>query len=216
MRDGLADATGRGGTRRGIRLVTVATAGERSDEPLVRAFLAGDDEAFGELVRRHERTVLALLKRYTGGSPAGSDAARDLAQQAFLRAFQAARQSSWLRAPGPDSFRAWLFRVAVNLGRNHARDARRWRRAPAEAAEGVPVGAVGTAELERAERERAVRAAVLDLPQRQREVLTLRIDAELSFREIALVLGITEGNARVHFHHAARRLRDAIATGGAP
>ncbi len=212
----MADATDRGGTRSGIRLVTAATAGERSDDSLVRAFLAGDDEAFAELVRRHERTILALLQRYTEGSPAGSDAARDLAQQAFLRAFQAARRSSWLRAPGPDSFRAWLFRVAVNLGRNHARDARRWRRAPAEVAEAVPVWAVGTAELERAERERAVRAALLDLPQRQREVLTLRIDAELSFREIAGVLGITEGNARVHFHHAARRLRDAVATGEAP
>jgi RNA polymerase sigma-70 factor (ECF subfamily) len=207
----MSDARDRGGARPGLRLVTAATASERSDEALVRAFLAGDDEAFGELVRRHERTVLALLRRYTEGSPAGFDAARDLAQQAFLRAFQAARRSSWRRAAGPDSFRAWLFRVAVNLGRNHARDTRRWRRAPVEAAEVVPVWGVGTAELERAERERAVRAAVLNLPQRQRDVLTLRIDADLSFREIAGVLGLTEGNARVHFHHAARRLRDAVA-----
>ena len=165
----MADATGRRGARPGLRLVAGATASERSDEPLVRAFLAGDDEAFGELVRRHERTVLALLRRYTAGSPAGSDAARDLAQQAFLKAFQAARRSSWLRATGPASLRAWLFRVAVNLGRNHARDARRWRRAPVEAAEALPVWAVGTSELERAERERAVRTAVLDLPQRQRD-----------------------------------------------
>jgi RNA polymerase sigma-70 factor (ECF subfamily) len=72
------------------------------------------------------------------------------------------------------------------------------------------VAAVGTAALERAERERAVRAAVLGLPRRQREVLTLRVDAELPFREIAEVLGITELNARVHFHHAARRLRDVV------
>jgi len=207
----MADARDRGGARPGLRLVEAAAASERSDEALVRAFLAGDDEAFGELVRRHERTVLALLQRYTEGSPAGSDAARDLAQQAFLRAFQAARRSSWLRATGPDSFRAWLFRVAVNLGRNHARDARRWRRAPVEVAEALPVWGVGTAELERAERERAVRTALLNLPRRQRDVLTLRIDAELSFREIAGVLGLTEGNARVHFHHAARRLREAVA-----
>ncbi|OFX22612.1 MAG: hypothetical protein A2V77_19120 [Anaeromyxobacter sp. RBG_16_69_14] len=207
----MADARDRARARSGLRLVTAAAASERSDEALVRAFLAGDDEAFGELVRRHERTVLALLKRYTEGSPAGSDAARDLAQVAFVRAFQAVRRTSWLRAIGPESFRAWLFRVAVNLGRNHARDTRRWRRAPVEAAEAVPVWGVGTAELEHAERERAVRTAVLNLPQRQRDVLTLRIDAELSFREIAGVLGITEGNARVHFHHAARRLRDAVA-----
>jgi RNA polymerase sigma-70 factor (ECF subfamily) len=56
-----------------------------------------------------------------------------------------------------------------------------------------------------------MRAAVLDLPRRQREVLTLRIDAELSFAEVGEVLGITESNARVHFHHAARRLRAVLA-----
>ncbi len=212
----MGDGTDRRGARQGLRLVAGAAASERSDEFLVRAFQGGEDEAFGELVRRHERTVLALLRRYTEGSPASSDATRDLAQQAFLKAFQAARRSLWLHAKAPVSFRAWLLHIAVNLGRNHARDRRRWRRAPVEAAEAVPVAAVGTAALERAERERAVRAAVLGLPERQREVLTLRVDAELSFREIADVLGIAEGNARVHFHHAARRLRDVVAGGEAP
>jgi RNA polymerase sigma-70 factor (ECF subfamily) len=139
------------------------------------------------------------------------DDARDLAQRAFLKAFQAARRARWLRAEGAVPFRAWILRIAVNLGRNHLRDALRWRRAPAAAAERLPVAAVGTAALERAERERAVRVAVLGLPRRQREVLTLRVDAELSFREVAEVLGITELNARVHFHHAARRLRDVVA-----
>jgi RNA polymerase sigma-70 factor (ECF subfamily) len=56
------------------------------------------------------------------------DEARDLAQRAFLRAFQAARRARWLGG-GPAPFRAWLFRIAVNLGRNHVRDAVRWRRA---------------------------------------------------------------------------------------
>jgi RNA polymerase sigma-70 factor (ECF subfamily) len=44
-------------------------------------------------------------------------------------------------------------------------------------------------------------------------VLTLRVDGELSFRQIAEALGITENNAKVHFHHAAKKLR-AMLSGG--
>ncbi len=201
----MADATDRRDARP-FRIVAGGAEGDAADEPLVRAFLAGDEQAFGDLVRRHERTVLAIVRRYAGAS----DEARDLAQRAFLRAFQAAKRARALRTKGPVPFRAWLLRIAVNLGKNNVRDARRWRRAPVEAAmrEGVPP--VGTAALERAERERTVRQAVLSLPRRQREVLTLRVDAELSFKEIAGVLGITENNAKVHFHYAARRLREAV------
>lgn len=202
----MADAGDRPGAGLGLRVVH-GEPDVRGDDVLVRAFLAGDDAAFGELVRRHEREVLSVVRRYAR-SP---DDARDLAQRAFLKAFQAARRSRWLGRRGAVPFRGWLFRIAVNLGRNHVRDALRWRRAPADQAEDLPVAPVGTAALERAERERAVRAAVLGLPRRQREVLTLRVDAELSFRDIAVVLGITELNARVHFHHAARRLRDVVA-----
>jgi len=78
------------------------------------------------------------------------------------------------------------------------------------------VQALGTSALERAERERLVRASVLSLPRRQREVLTLRIDAELPFREIAEMLGITENNAKVHFHYAVRRLREVVTSGEMP
>ncbi len=202
----MSDASDRPGAGPGLRVV-VRDASAPADDALVRGFLAGDDEAFGELVRRHERAVLAVVRRYARSA----DDARDLAQRAFLRAFQAARRSRWLGHAGAVPFRAWLLRIAVNLGRNHLRDALRWRRAPAVAAERLPVAPVGTAALERAERERALREAVVALPRRQREVLTLRIDAELSFREIGEVLGITELNARVHFHHAARRLRDVVA-----
>jgi RNA polymerase sigma-70 factor (ECF subfamily) len=192
-----------------LRLVGAADA-ERPDEELLRAFLGGEDRAFGALVKRHQRLVLAVVGRYA----ASPDDALDLAQRAFLKAFEAARRSTWLGAPDLLRFRAWLLRIAVNLGKNHARDARRWLRAAPEEAESVPVSATGTAGLERAERERAVRAAVLDLPRRQRQVFALRIDAELSFREVAAALGITENNAKVHFHHAAKRLRAAIAEGG--
>jgi RNA polymerase sigma factor (sigma-70 family) len=206
----MSDASDRPGAGPGLRVVA-GDPGAPYDDALLCAFLAGDDEAFGELVRRHERAVLRVVRRYARN--AGDE--RDLAQRAFLKAFQAVRHGRWL-GRGAVPFRAWLFRIAVNLGRNHLRDSLRWRQAPAAVAERIAVAPVGAAALERAERERAVREAVLLLPRRQREVLTLRVDAELSFREIAEALGMTELNARVHFHHAARRLRDAVAGGEKP
>jgi RNA polymerase sigma-70 factor (ECF subfamily) len=209
----MVDGSDTPGARPTFRVITGTPARVRADDLLVRNFLEGDEDAFGELVRKHERTVLAVLRRYADGA---EDDAHDLAQRAFLRAFEATRRSSWLRVRGPLPFRAWLIRIAVNLGKNHLRDARRWRRAPESAAEEVAVPPVGSASIERRQREEAVRAAVLELPRRQREVLTLRIDAELPFRDIADVLGITENNAKVHFHHAARKLRELVVGKGTP
>jgi RNA polymerase sigma factor (sigma-70 family) len=204
----MADATDGRGRRPELRLVSGAAAGgdASGDAALVRAFLAGDEGAFAELVRRHEAVVLRVLARH-----AGADDARDLAQRAFLKAFEASRR--W-RREADVPFRAWVLRVAVNLARNRARDARRWPRAAEGAAALVPVPAVGAQALEDEERARALRAAVLALPRRQREVVTLRLDAELPFAEIADVLGITENNAKVHFHHASRRLREVLREGG--
>ena len=184
----------------------------RDEDALVAAFLVGDDDAFGELVGRHEAMVLAIVRRYAT-SP---DDARDLAQRTFLRAFEAARRS--LRR-GPRSavpFRRWLIRIAVNLAKNHRRDAQRWLRVPVEEDDagrpGPDAGSDAREALLRREAERRMRAAVLSLPRRQREVLTLRIDAELPFAEIAAALGITENAAKVSFHHATRTLRATLAT----
>jgi RNA polymerase sigma-70 factor (ECF subfamily) len=184
-----------------------------SDDELVQDFLSGRESAFAELVRRHEQAVRSVVRRYAERP----DDVLDLAQRAFLRALQAVRRARLLpfRRAGP--FRPLVLRIAVNLGKNEARDAARWRRAPLEALDGGGDGSVaprGTAGLEEAERARAVKAAVEQLPRRQRQVLRLRVDAELPFAEIAQALGITENNAKVHFHHAARRLAAIVARDG--
>ena len=185
----------------------------RADDGLVRAFLGGDEAAFGELFERHERRVHAIVRRYARRPDDG----RDLVQRAFLKAFEAARRDLAIhRGRRPVPFGPWVLRIAVNLAKNFARDEARWRRAPLEVVDGaaageVPDGPGADAAMVRAEEQRLMRAAVLDLPRRQREVLTLRLDAELPFAEIARALGITENNAKVHFHHAARRLREKLA-----
>jgi len=180
----------------------------RQEEALLAAFLVGDDQAFGDLVRLHEKLVLALVRRYAR-TP---EDARDLAQRAFLRAFEAARRALRHAPRGVLPFRRWLVRIAINLAKNHLRDETRWRHTPLETVgeEHLGAQASGTAELERKERSELVRRAVLALPRRQREVLTLRVDAELPFAEIAESLSITENAARVSFHHAVQHLRRIV------
>lgn len=177
-----------------------------SDDELLRMFLGGGDWAFGELFRLHAPLVHAVVRRYASGP----DEARDLVQRTFLRALEAARRDLGRSV----AFRPWLIRIAVNLAKNHVRDAARRQKASLAAAEELrateaslsPDGAI-----DRERRARRMRLAVLKLPRRQREVVTLRLDADLSFAEIGEVVGITENNAKVHFHHAARRLRELLA-----
>jgi RNA polymerase sigma-70 factor (ECF subfamily) len=107
-------------------------------------------------------------------------------------------------------------RIALNLAKNHARQGHRWRPALLTEVEEAAADPRETPQesLERRERERSLRAAVLALPRRQREVLALRVDGGLPFRDIAETLGITENNAKVQFHHAVKRLKAVVA--GAP
>jgi len=181
-----------------------------SDEQLCRDFLSGEPAAFGELVRRHQDLVYRLVRRYA----TSADDGRELAQRAFLQAFEAARRTlPRLKKRSDDDvpFRAWLLRIAINIGKNHARDAGRWAWAPVESLERQGSGhQSATEQLELAEQQQQTRRAVLQLPKRQREVFGLRIDGGLSFAEVAAALGISEAIAKSHFHYAVKRLRDEV------
>lgn len=179
----------------------------------MRAFLSGDTGAFGQLIARHQAVVYRVVRRY---APRPEDA-RDLCQRAFLQAFEAAERTlPRLEQDEAVPFRAWLLRIAVNLSKNHVRDAGRWATSPEEDIDAERASAPPTEAYERAEEQALIRAAVLALPNRQREVFTLRIDAGLAFADVAQTLGITEGNAKAHFHHAVNRLKQEVAKRSSP
>ena len=180
--------------------------GDPRDAELLDAFRAGDVKAFEALVRRYQRPVLAIARRFARDE----DDAEDLAQRAFINASE--RAGGWRGG----SFKSWLFRIVVNLAKNHLRDIARFDRS-GEAQEREMEAADPSAEdrLARAQQQKALRAAVARLPRRQREVLLLRIDADLPFAEIAATLGITEVNAKVNFHHAVQKLKRLVQEGQA-
>jgi RNA polymerase sigma-70 factor (ECF subfamily) len=183
----------------------------RDEDGLLGAWLIGDDAAFGELIRRHQPLVLSIVRRYA----ATPEDARDLVQRTFLKAFESARRMLAKSGRNAIPFKRWLVRVAVNLAKNHRRDTGRWSSVPFEAERLAATGPSASETLERAQATAQVRRAVLLLPRRQREVLTLRLDAELPFAEIGATLGITENAAKVSFHLAARRLRADLGQGDA-
>jgi RNA polymerase sigma-70 factor (ECF subfamily) len=171
-----------------------AADGAGADDRLVARFRAGDREAFDALVRRHQAALVRFVRRNAG------DDAEDVAQQAFVRAFEQLDGFA-----GRSAFRTWLFRIGLNLALNQARGRRRQPLPP-------PVSIATTEAVPAA----ALRALVGALPHKQRLALELRLFDELSFREVGEVLGTSESAAKANFHHALKRLRKQWTSGDEP
>ncbi|MCA9674879.1 MAG: sigma-70 family RNA polymerase sigma factor [Kofleriaceae bacterium] len=190
---------------------TAARADADPDQPLVARFKRGDRLAFDLLVRRHQRGLWRIARRYVGND---ADAA-DVAQQAFVRAYKALPGFR-----GAATVRSWLYRIAINLALNHVRDrGRETLRAPDELDDDrLATGATGARRLIADEDAAALRDAITALPPKQRMVLELRVYDELSFREVAELADCTENAAKVNFHYAVKRLRELLgaAAGGPP
>jgi RNA polymerase sigma-70 factor (ECF subfamily) len=176
------------------------------DRELVERFRDGDRPAFDQLVRRHQRGMWHLVRRYVRSD---ADAA-DVTQQAFVRAF---RGLATFR--GAASVRSWLYRIAINCALSWLRDHRREQ--PAEIADDALTDHhQAPARIEGEEVSARLRGAIAQLPPKQKMVLELRIFDDLSFREVAELADCSENTAKVNFHYAVKRLRDILGGGHEP
>ncbi len=183
-----------------VRLADVSESVEDPDAALVARFRAGERRAFDELVRRHQRSIWRVARRYLKND---ADAA-DVAQQTFVRAYRALDGFR-----GAASVRSWLYRIAINLALNHMRD--HAREQPEEIDEHrLHIGATGAQRIIDGEDAARLRAAIGELPPKQRMVLELRIFDELSFKEVAELADCTENAAKVNFHYAVKRLKEIL------
>lgn len=164
-------------------------------------------EQIRSAVIAYQGRLIGFAARITGGT----DTARDVVQETFLRLC-----NQDLEAIG-DHLPAWLFRVCRNL----ALDIRK-KEAPLRPIEEVvsrpsPAGMDPHRELERSDETRRVLAAVAGLPPAQQEVLRLRFQNELSYKEISAVTGQSVGNVGYLIHVAIQRLRGTLhPTGSTP
>ena len=167
------------------------------DHESVRSVLAGDDAAFARIVARWQGPLVSLAYRFTGDR----GRAEDLAQEAFLRAYRT------LRSFRQDSaFSTWLFALALNLFRSEV------RRIPPRTVSIEDVGEPrdvrsDTPDVERSDRERAVRAAVRALPAGYREAVLVYYFHRSDVAVAAKTLGVPEGTLKARLHRARELLR---------
>ncbi len=171
-----------------------------ADHALVAAYRDGDERAATELVRRHATAV----GRFLFSSGAASSDVDDLVQETLFRAFRAL--DGWRREA---SFRSWLFTISSNLLKDEFRKRKGRQMVSIDdrdlADRNDPAG-----DLAAREAEERLRQGIFQLPRLQREVFLLRSQEGSEYEEIARSLGTTPGAARVHYHHAVKRLKELV------
>jgi RNA polymerase sigma-70 factor (ECF subfamily) len=171
-----------------------------SDAALVDAWRAGSEQAATALVARHATSIA----RFLAASGAGASDIEDLVQDTFFRAFR--RIDSWR---GEAAFRSWLFTIAGNLLKDEYRRSRGRTVVTLEDRD-VAGHDDPAATLTARETETRLQDGLTRLPRLQREVFLLRVQQGIEYQEIARILGTTAGAARVHYHHAVRRLKELV------
>ena len=183
--------------------------GERSiDQTLVEKVQQGDKQAFDVLVLKYQNKIIQLVNRYVHDS----DEARDVAQEAFIKAYRAIG-----RFRGDSAFYTWLYRIAINTAKNYlVASGRRPPRSDIDAQDAEQYeGATGLKEYATPERlllrdeiQAAIVEAIDELPDELRTAITLRELEGLSYEEIAQTMECPIGTVRSRIFRA----RDAIDT----
>jgi len=182
-----------------------------SDDQLVTAYLERNDQhAFGVLVERHKERVYGYLV----GMVRDREVANDLFQETFLRVISAMqrKRGSYLQQ---GRWLAWVMRIARNAALDYFRSRKKWIDVM-ESSENednsywdrLPDTALGADEmLSKKEQAEWLDRCVARLPEKQREVLLLRQDADLTFREIAAITNVSINTALGRMRYALLNLR---------
>lgn len=179
---------------------------KNNDQVLVERVQAGDKSAYDALVRKYQQKIIKLVSRYVHDP----EAARDVAQEAFLKAYRGLR-----RFRGESAFYTWLYRIAINTAKNYL--VAQGRRSSdyevdAQEAEYFEAGAAlrenATPEqqLLSEEIERTVYQAIRDLPDDLKTAITLRELEGMSYEQIAQAMECPIGTVRSRIFRA----REAI------
>ena len=168
------------------------------DNDLIREFQSGDEKSFDKLVEKHLQNVFGFFLKITGDKMT----AEDLAQDVFMKLYKNLRNFRH-----ESSFSTYLFRINTNtansfITRNKWKNILHLDQAPERG------------ELDRSTDKEWERKELWDgisrLPKKQRTVVMLRISDALSYKEISEITGISEGSAKVNYHHAIKRLKDIL------
>ncbi len=175
----------------------------KDDAELMRRIAGGDERAFQALMHRHLARTVRLAARVMGGTAA----AEDVAQEAFIRVWKHA--GDWLEPHQAGAkFTTWLYRIVLNL----CIDEKRKNRfsdienipEPVDESDNAQTG------IERREQSERVRAALGDLPERQRAAFVLCFYEEHSNKEAAEMLGVSVKALESLLVRSRRALKDKL------
>ncbi|MCD5415555.1 sigma-70 family RNA polymerase sigma factor [Candidatus Bipolaricaulota bacterium] len=170
---------------------------------LLRASLAGETEAWGEIVSRYKEAVFGLCLGFLRNR---ADA-EDLTHDAFIRAYVNLR-----RYRLDKKFSTWLFTIASNLCRNRLRYRRYHPVAPPPLQ--IDGGNDPAQIVAQEDRAAQVRGGIDSLPYDYRAPLVLRYYNDLSYKEIAEVLSLPEGTVKTRIHRGKIRLKHVLENEG--
>jgi len=172
-----------------------------TDERLVSAALSGDDEAFGELVRRYKRRVFSISARYVRNS----DELDDVCQEIFIKVYQNLEK---YRADAP--FEHWVSKIAVNACYDALRKQRRKENeVPLDDVE-FALSDTACEEIPNNEAWEILRHALAKLRPEDRMVITLLNLEEKSIREISALTGWSESKVKVRAFRARNELKKIL------
>ncbi len=179
------------------------------DEELVTLCQQGRGECFEPLVQRYMQKAFHIAFGFTRDS----ETAKDLSQDAFLRAFSRIKQFD-----GRSSFYTWFYRILINLCLDHARRSGKvtWRSLDDQSAVADAQRQVADTrfwpeqEAIAGEASRKARQTLQAMPKKQQTAFLLRNNQGLSIADVAKVMKTTEGTVRVYLHRAVAALRQSL------
>jgi RNA polymerase sigma-70 factor (ECF subfamily) len=183
-----------------------------SDAEIMLRVREGDDQGFNYLIEKYRKPIIHFMFRMVHNQAV----AEELAQEVFLRVYRS-RQTYRAEA----RFTTWLYRIATNLGVNHARDTKHERAAqnvyldqpdPETGTTPDLADATPTAEydLVRGERMRAIRQHVMALPERQRMAVLMHKYQDMDYKQIGEVLKLSESATKSLLFRAYQTLREKL------
>jgi RNA polymerase sigma-70 factor (ECF subfamily) len=173
-----------------------------NDQILVERFKDGDRTAFEELVLKYQKEIYFLAYRMV----LNKEDAADVVQETFVQVFRKIHQFHSF-----STFKTWLYRVAINKCKNFLRTLKKNQRC-------VPVEDYVLADpkdsqldaLLKNEKVDLISATIEKLPKKQKAILILRTYQDLSYEEIAEIIGGSVNSAKVNFHHAIENIKRLV------
>ena len=167
----------------------------KKDRELIQKFQNGDEEAFNELVRRYLDLVHGFFQKITNDEME----AEDLAQNVFIKLFKSLKKFRF-----ESEFNTYLYRVNTNTANTYFKR-NKWRNILHLDQADEP--SYVDNQQDREWKKEELWNAISKLPKKQRLVVMMRISEMLPFKDIGNILHMSEGTAKVNFHHGIKRIK---------